>query len=90
MSHESQSNPSEVKTKATRSGEKFRSEHGIAAIKDGIKATSGHAENAPIQRKPKWLRAQIPGGQRFEAVKANVRSHKLSTVCEESHCPNMG
>ena len=74
----------------TRSGEKFVSEHGFNAIKDGIKATSGHAENAPIGRKPKWLRAKIPGGQRFEAVKANVRSHKLSTVCEESHCPNMG
>ena len=74
----------------TRSGEKFVSEHGFNAIKDGIKATSGHAENAPVGRKPSWLRAKIPGGQRFEAVKSNVRAHKLSTVCEESHCPNMG
>ena len=73
-----------------RSGEKFRSDTGIHAIKDGIKATSGNAEKAPIARKPKWLRAKIPGGQRFEAVKANVRERRLSTVCEESHCPNMG
>lgn len=73
-----------------RSGQKFRSETGIHAIKDGIKATSGNAEKAPIARKPKWLRAKIPGGQRFEAVKANVRERRLSTVCEESHCPNMG
>lgn len=98
MSHNSQSDQpetndhsaSESVQQPTRSGEKFRSDHGIAAIKDGIKATSGHAESAPVQRKPKWLRAKIPGGQRFEAVKANVRSNKLSTVCEESHCPNMG
>lgn len=41
-------------------------------------------------RKPKWLRAKIPGGARFEAVKRNVRSHRLSTVCEESYCPNIG
>lgn len=43
-----------------------------------------------IRRKPKWLRAKIPGGARFEAVKRNVRSHRLSTVCEESYCPNIG
>ena len=96
MGHESGSGQSISQTthsgasKATRSGEKFVSEHGFNAIKDGIKSTSGNAEKAPIGRKPKWLRAQIPGGQRFEAVKANVRSNKLSTVCEESHCPNMG
>lgn len=52
-------------------------------------ATSNTA-GVPISRKPSWLRAKIPGGQRFEAVKKNVREHKLSTVCEESHCPNMG
>ncbi|MAD46187.1 MAG: lipoyl synthase [Oceanospirillaceae bacterium] len=73
-----------------RSGEKFRSEHGFNAIKNGIRARKSGAEEAPLSRKPAWLRAQIPGGQRFEAVKTNVRDHKLSTVCEESHCPNMG
>ncbi|EAT12638.1 lipoyl synthase [Bermanella marisrubri] len=73
-----------------RSGSKFKSEQGFSAIKDGIKSGSGHAENAPILRKPKWLRAKIPSGQRFEAVKSNVREHRLSTVCEESHCPNIG
>jgi lipoic acid synthetase len=72
-----------------RSGSKFRSEQGFAAIKDGIKASAEPSER-PLQRKPKWLRARIPSGQRFEAVKANVRDHRLSTVCEESHCPNIG
>ncbi|ASP40777.1 lipoyl synthase [Bacterioplanes sanyensis] len=72
-----------------RSGSKFQSEHGFSAIKDGIKARKD-SEEMPVGRKPKWLRAKIPGGQRFEEVKANVREHRLSTVCEESHCPNMG
>lgn len=74
-----------------KSGNKFRSEQGFSAIKDGIKA-SDEPEQAKriVQRKPKWLRAKIPSGGRFEAVKANVRERRLSTVCEESHCPNVG
>ena len=74
----------------TRSGNKYRTEQGFSAIKDGIKQT--HEDTAPgIRRgKPKWLRAPIPGGKRYEQVKQNVRSHRLSTVCEESHCPNIG
>ncbi len=76
---------------AIPSGSKFRSEQGFTAIKDGVKQrTANTAKTAPVQRKPQWLRARIPGGERFEAVKDNVREHRLSTVCEESHCPNIG
>lgn len=32
----------------------------------------------------------MPAGERFEAVSNNVRDHNLSTVCQESHCPNIG
>jgi len=71
------------------SGSKFRSEHGFSAIKDGIKSSS-HTEDAPPQRKPRWLKARMPGGERYEAVQRNVREHRLSTVCQESHCPNIG
>ena len=69
-----------------RSGEKYRSEHGFAAIKDGQKAS--RAQEVERTRKPSWLRARMPGGERFEQVKRNVHEHRLSTVCEESHCPN--
>lgn len=73
------------------SGSKFRSEQGFTAIKDGVKKSSKAVEQVvPVTRKPKWLRARMPGGERFEAVKANVRENRLSTVCEESHCPNIG
>ncbi len=73
------------------SGSKFRNEHGFSAIKDGIKRGSGEtSESRPVERKPKWLRAKMPGGERYEAVRKNVSDHRLSTVCQESHCPNIG
>ncbi len=75
---------------AIPSGSKFRSPQGFSAIKDGVKQHAGEHESTPLKRKPQWLRARIPGGERFEAVKQNVREHRLSTVCEESHCPNIG
>ncbi|EWG98488.1 radical SAM protein [Halomonas sp. BC04] len=62
----------------------------MAVIKDGIKQRKQLEEQPEPGRKPQWLRAQIPGGERFEAVKKNVSTHRLSTVCAESHCPNMG
>lgn len=77
----------------TRSGTKFASDHGIIAIKDGIKAAparAGAANAAPIERKPSWLRARVGGGKTYEKVRSTVREHALSTVCEESHCPNIG
>ena len=80
---------SEAPKTRVSSGSKFRSEHGFSAIKDGIKSSHSEAET-PVQRKPKWLRARMPGGERFEAVQRNVRDHRLSTVCQESHCPNIG
>ena len=82
---------SDKTSKHVPSGEKFRTQQGFAAIKDGMKQRREPEEKAADPgRKPKWLRAQIPGGERFEAVKRNVSEHRLSTVCAESHCPNMG
>jgi len=75
---------------APASGEKFTTEHGFKAIKDGVKSRAGHAAEQSLGRKPKWLRAKIPAGAGYEDVHAIVRRHKLSTVCEESHCPNLG
>ncbi|RAU17241.1 lipoyl synthase [Nitrincola tibetensis] len=71
------------------SGQKFRTEQGIAAIKDGIKQ-SHNSSSETFSPKPSWLRAKMPGGARFEAVRHNVKEHRLSTVCQESHCPNIG
>jgi lipoic acid synthetase len=74
--------------KSTRSGEKFTTEQGVIAIKDGIKAA--HGSSLPSGRKPPWLRVKLGGGQRYGQVKQTVKAHRLATVCEESHCPNIG
>jgi lipoic acid synthetase len=41
-------------------------------------------------RKPEWIRARAPGGERFGEVKRILREKKLHTVCEEASCPNIG
>jgi lipoic acid synthetase len=72
-----------------RSGQKYTTAQGFAAIKDGIKAS---ANNSPlvVGRKPPWLRAPMPAGERFDTVRALVKEHRLATVCEEAKCPNIG
>jgi lipoic acid synthetase len=70
-----------------RSGEKFQTEAGFTAIKDGVKA---RANPEPSGRKPPWLRVRLPSGGKYANVAATVHEHHLSTVCEESHCPNIG
>ncbi|MCP1675177.1 lipoic acid synthetase [Natronocella acetinitrilica] len=71
------------------SGSKFQTEHGFSAIKNGQKKRS---DVTPVPRgdKPAWLRAKVPTGAGYTAVKQNVRKHRLATVCEESMCPNIG
>lgn len=41
-------------------------------------------------RKPPWLKVQLPGGEAYEHVKANVKRLDLHTVCQEAMCPNLG
>ena len=71
-----------------KSGEKFSTPQGFKAIKNGVKA-GAHART-DIERKPSWLRVSVGGGERYRAVKETVTKHRLATVCEESHCPNIG
>lgn len=70
-----------------RSGEKYTTPQGFTAIKDGIKQAAA-GPSAP--RKPPWLRAPLAGGAGFASVRGIVREHRLSTVCEEAKCPNIG
>jgi len=71
-----------------KSGEKFRTPLGFSAIKNGIKRDPDATRTG--QRKPPWLRARLGSGKNYDAVKRTVHEHRLSTVCEESHCPNIG
>ena len=72
-----------------RSGAKYQTQAGFPAIKNGIKRRHD-AEPAPRGDKPGWLRAKMPAGKGYSGVRNIVKEHRLSTVCEESMCPNIG
>src|ERR1700742_4420518 len=40
--------------------------------------------------KPEWLKARARGGDNYHDLKRLARSLNLHTVCESSHCPNIG
>ena len=42
------------------------------------------------KRLPGWLRAPLPGGERYGRIKQALRQRGLHTVCEEAQCPNIG
>lgn len=42
------------------------------------------------QPKPKWLKVKAPGSPEFQETRRIVKSLRLTTVCEEAHCPNIG
>jgi len=71
-----------------QSGEKYVTPQGFTAIKDGMKPNPASAASAG--RKPPWLRVPMASGEPFTAVRQIVREHRLSTVCEEAKCPNIG
>ena len=43
-----------------------------------------------VKRKPAWIRAKAPTGDRVRQLKARLRENNLFTVCEEASCPNLG
>ena len=43
-----------------------------------------------LQRKPSWIRAKVPKGNRVSELKSVLRENNLFTVCEEASCPNLG
>ncbi len=43
-----------------------------------------------VLKKPEWIRAKLPTGDKFKEVTKLMREHNLHTVCEEASCPNIG
>jgi lipoic acid synthetase len=46
--------------------------------------------DAPLLRKPEWIRVKAPTSAGYAATREIVRSKNLHTVCEEAACPNIG
>ncbi len=41
-------------------------------------------------RKPDWIRVKAPTSQGYRETRDTIREHRLTTVCEEAGCPNVG
>jgi lipoic acid synthetase len=44
----------------------------------------------PIQRKPDWIRVRAPTHPVYHETRSLMRENRLTTVCEEAACPNIG
>jgi carboxyl-terminal processing protease len=68
-----------------------------APLQAGVKQLGGDKINrspvqfadAPVLRKPSWIRVRIPSGNAVQNLKAKLRENRLVTVCEEASCPNI-
>ena len=49
-----------------------------------------HRPDNPIQRKPAWIRVKVPNHPVYHETRALMRDNRLTTVCEEAACPNVG
>ena len=49
-----------------------------------------HRPDNPIARKPSWIRVKAPTHPIYHETKELMRDKKLTTVCEEAACPNIG
>jgi len=64
-------------------GVKHRGEEKVARIPIKVEPTK------KMQRKPSWIRIQVPKGDEVKRLKSVLREQKLHTVCEEAACPNL-
>jgi lipoic acid synthetase len=49
-----------------------------------------HRPEHPIQRKPDWIRVRAPTSPIYHQTRQLMRDNRLTTVCEEAACPNIG
>ena len=51
--------------------------------------TAKFDQQAPVLRKPPWIRVRLPVGNAVAELKSRLRDNRLVTVCEEASCPNI-
>jgi lipoic acid synthetase len=42
------------------------------------------------RRLPRWMKAQLPVGEKYSKVKNLISTHNLHTICVSGNCPNKG
>jgi lipoic acid synthetase len=56
---------------------------------DKISRSPVQFAQAPVLRKPSWIRVRLPSDGAVAKLKAKLRGNRLVTVCEEASCPNI-
>lgn len=49
-----------------------------------------HRPDQSQPKKPSWIRVKAPAGPGYKRTRDILRNNRLSTVCEEAGCPNVG
>jgi len=67
----------------------------MALVIDTTARAARHPEkqkraDSQVLRKPDWLRVRAPGSAGYLETRNIVKTHGLTTVCEEAACPNIG
>ncbi|MDG2175572.1 MAG: lipoyl synthase [Gammaproteobacteria bacterium] len=70
--------------KSVVQGEKLRGADKVARIPVKVIPT------VDMPRKPDWIRVTLGNNEKVEKIRSILRKHKLSSVCEEASCPNLG
>ncbi len=65
-------------------GEKLRGADKVARIPVKVIPT------VELPRKPDWIRVSLGNNEEVSRIRDTLRRHKLSSVCEEASCPNLG
>ncbi len=72
------------RTRRIAQGEKLRDADKVERIP--VKVIASDA----VLRKPDWIRVKVAASPEVDRIKKLLRKSKLSTVCEEANCPNLG
>lgn len=80
----SSTNPPKPVRKKVVQGEKLRGAEKVSRIPVKIIPTD------ELPKKPDWIRVRMPISPEVARIKKLLRENKLSSVCEEAQCPNLG
>ena len=67
----------------------------VATGREAMTDRKRHPEKAgrpdsEIPRKPPWIRVKAPTSDGYRRTRDTIVKHRLTTVCEEAACPNVG
>lgn len=62
----------------------------VSADKRSRHPEKAHRADAPMTKKPDWIRVKAPVSKGYVETQRIVRDNGLHTVCEEAGCPNIG